>query len=312
MDQIQHKYVNVRGVKLHIAEAGTGSSVVVFVHGFPEIWYSWRHQMVAVAKAGYRAIAPDLRGYGLSDPHPQLDKASFNDFVEDIVAILDHFLIDKAFLVGKDFGSWPVYLISLLHPTRVSGIVSFGVPFFIPNPQRYKELPEGFYISRWKAGRANADFGRFNVKTVWRNIYILFSRSEIPIADKDKEIMDMVDPSSPLPPWLSDEDLELYATSYERSGFDSPMQVPYRGLPQEFTITNPKVQVPVLLVIGEKDYFLKFPGIEDYITSGKVREYVSELEMKSLPEGTHFVQEQLPDQVNQLIVSFIEEHLRSS
>ncbi|KAJ4843787.1 hypothetical protein Tsubulata_017415 [Turnera subulata] len=151
MDQIQHKYVNIRGVNLHIAEAGT------------------------------------------------------------------------------DFGSWPVYLLSLHHPTRVSGIVSLGVPFFIPNPQRYKELlPEGFYISRWKAGRAKADFSRFDVRTVWRNIYILFSRSEIPIAEKDKEILDLVDPSTPLPPWLSDEDLAVYATSYEKSGFDSPMQVPYR------------------------------------------------------------------------------------
>ena len=138
--------------------------------------------------------------------------------------------IAQAFLVGKDFGSWPVYLLSLLYTTRISGVISLGVPFFIPNPRRYKEhLPEGFYISRWKEpGRAEADFGRFDVKTVWRNVYILFSRSEIPIAETDKEIMDLVDPSTPLPHWLSNEDLEVYATSYQKSGFDSPMQVPYK------------------------------------------------------------------------------------
>lgn len=78
-------------------------------------------------------------------------------------------------------------------------------------------------------GRAEADFGRFDVKTVVRNIYILFSRSEIPIAEKDKEIMDMVDSSStPLPPWFTEEDLTVYATLYEQSGFASPMQVPYK------------------------------------------------------------------------------------
>lgn len=75
-------------------------------------------------------------------------------------------------------------------------------------------------------GRAEADFGRFDVKTVWKNIYVLVSRSEIPIAEKDKEIMDLVDPSTPLPPWFINEDLEIYATSYEKSGFDSPMQIP--------------------------------------------------------------------------------------
>ncbi|KAJ6767129.1 BIFUNCTIONAL EPOXIDE HYDROLASE 2-LIKE [Salix purpurea] len=313
MDQIQHKHVNIRGVKLHIAETGTGSSVVIFIHGFPEIWYSWRHQMIAVANGGYHAIAPDLRGYGLSEHHPDLEKASFDDFVEDTIAILDYFQIEKAFLVGKDFGSWPVYLLSLLQPTRISGIISLGVPFFPPRPLRYKDLPEGFYIHRWKEpGRAEADFSRFDVKTVWRNIYILFSRNEIPIADKDKEIMDLVDPSNPIPSWLSSEDLAIYAKSYEKSGFDSPMRAPYKGLHREFTIRNPVVKAPVLLIIGGQDYFLKFPGIEDYLTSGKVREYMSDLQIKTLPEGSHFVQEQFPDQVNQLIIDFLDKQVRSS
>ncbi|XP_050203926.1 uncharacterized protein LOC126653962 [Mercurialis annua] len=310
MDEIQHKFVDVRGVKLHIAEIGTGSSVVMFIHGFPEIWYSWRYQMIAAANAGYRAIAPDLRGYGLSDPHPQPEKASFNDFVEDAITILDHFQIHKAFLVGKDFGSWPVYLLSLFYPARISGVVSLGVPFFIPNPRRYKELlPEGFYISRWKEpGRAEADFSRYDVRTVWKNIYILFSRSEIPIAEKDKEIMDLVEPSAPPPKWLTTEDLQIYTTSYEKSGFDSPMQVPYKGLPGEFTLTDPKIHVPVLLIIGGKDYFLKFPGIQDYITTGKMKDFVGDLEMESMPDGTHFIQEQFPDQVNKLITAFFEKH----
>ncbi|KAJ6738135.1 EPOXIDE HYDROLASE [Salix koriyanagi] len=112
-------------------------------------------------------------------------------------------------------------------------------------PLRYKDLPEGFYIHRWKEpGRAEADFSRFDVKTVWRNIYILFSRNEIPIADKDKEIMDLVDPSTPLPSWLSSEDLAIYAEAYEKSGFDSPMRAPYKGLHREFTIRNPSGESP--------------------------------------------------------------------
>ncbi|GMN50840.1 hypothetical protein TIFTF001_020001 [Ficus carica] len=312
MDQIQHKYIEARGVKLHVAEIGTaGSTAVVFLHGFPEIWYSWRHQMVAAANAGYRAIAPDLRGYGLSEPHPQPRKASFHDFVEDTLAILDFFNIEKAFLVGKDFGSWPVYLFCLVHPTRVRGVISLGVPFFLPDPQRYKDLPEGFYIFRWKEpGRAEADFGRFDVKTVVRNIYILFSRSEIPIAEKDKEIMDMVDSSStPLPPWFTEEDLTVYATLYQQSGFASPMQVPYKGQREKYTITDPKIEVPAMLIMGGKDYFLKFPGIEEYVRREKMRDYVPDLEVKLVAEGTHFMQEQFPDHINRLILTFLNKHV---
>ncbi|XP_031250818.1 bifunctional epoxide hydrolase 2-like [Pistacia vera] len=307
MDRIQHKCIDVRGVKLHVAEIGTGPRVVVFIHGFPEAWYSWRHQMLTLAAAGFRTIAPDLRGYGLSEPHPEPEKASFNDFVEDTLTILDYFHIDKAFLIGKDFGSWPAYLLSILHPERISGIVSLGVPFFVPKPNRYQGLPEGFYIFRWKEpGRAEADFGRFDVKTVWRRIYILFSRSEIPIADQNKEIMDMVDPSSPPPPWLTIEDLANYAMLYQKSGFDSPMRVPYYKLKHEdFTVNNPKVEVPVLLIMGGKDYFIKFPGIEDYITSGEVNKYMDNLETRFVPDGNHFIQEQLPDQVNEFIVTFL-------
>lgn len=96
MDQIEHKFVEVNELKLHIAEIGNGSKpVVLFLHGFPEIWYSWRHQMVAVANAGFRAIAPDYRGYGLSDPSPEPEKTTFSDFVNDLVALLDALGISK-------------------------------------------------------------------------------------------------------------------------------------------------------------------------------------------------------------------------
>ncbi|KAE9444545.1 hypothetical protein C3L33_23557, partial [Rhododendron williamsianum] len=95
MDQIQHKYVEVNGLKLHVAETGTGPTTVMFLHRFPEIWYSWRHQMITVANAGYRAIAPDYRRYGLSDPPSEPEKTSHVDFVDDMVALLDALDIPK-------------------------------------------------------------------------------------------------------------------------------------------------------------------------------------------------------------------------
>ncbi|RZC80679.1 hypothetical protein C5167_043257 [Papaver somniferum] len=295
MDQIQHKYVDSRGLKLHLAEIGTGDSVVVFLHGFSEIWYSWRHQMIAVAKAGYRAIAPDFRGYGLSEIPQEPEKASFGDLIKDPLNIFDSLSISKAFIVAKDFGARPGYLFAILHPERVRGVVAIGVPFLPPGPSLAfaGQLPEGFYIRRWqKPGRAEADFGRLEVKNVIRNIYILFSKSVIPIAPEDKEIMDLVDESHPLPPWFSEEDLSAYASLYEKSGFRTALQVPYRSINEQFGINNPKVGVPVLVIMGEKDYILKFPGMEQYISSEKVKEYVPDMELVSLSEGTHFAQEE--------------------
>ncbi|XP_031272536.1 uncharacterized protein LOC116131011 [Pistacia vera] len=95
MDQIQHTHVEVRGVKLHVAQIGTGPKVVLFLHGFPEIWYSWRYQMIAVANAGYRAISIDFRGYGLSDHSAEPEKTTYMDLVHDVVALLDSFTIHK-------------------------------------------------------------------------------------------------------------------------------------------------------------------------------------------------------------------------
>ncbi|CAL5412198.1 unnamed protein product [Camellia sinensis] len=310
MDEIEHRYVEVKGLKLHVAEIGSGQSVVVFLHGFPEIWYSWRHQMIAVSNAGYRAIAPDFRGYGLSDPPPKPENAAFGDLVTDLLAILDALSIPMVFLIAKDFGALPAYYFAFHYPERVSGIITMGVPFLPPGSTTFHEqLPEGFYMSRWREpGRAEADFGRLDAKTVVRNVYILFSKSEIPIAGENQEIMDLVEPSTPLPPWFTEEDLEAYGALYTKSGFRTALKVPYRSFGEEFKLPNTKVECPALLIMGEKDYVFKFPGIEDYIRSGQVKTFVPDLEIMYLPEGTHFVQEQLPDQVNQLILTFLSKH----
>ncbi|XP_038880906.1 bifunctional epoxide hydrolase 2-like [Benincasa hispida] len=311
MDKIQHVFVEVQGgLEIHVAEIGTGSNVVVFLHGFPEIWYSWRHQMIAVADAGFRAIAVDYRGYGLSDPPHEPSKATYSDLISDLLEILDTLDIPKVFLVGKDFGAMPAYYFAIKHPERALGVVTLGVPFMPPKRPNFQDhLPEGFYISRWQEpGRAEADFSRFDAKTVVRNVYILFSRSEIPIAQENQEIMDLVDSSTPLPPWFTEEDLAAYGELYEKSGFHTALKVPYRSMNEDWGVKDPKVEIPALLVMGEKDYVLKFPGIEEYVRSEKVKDYVPKLEIIFLPEGSHFVQEQSPEEVNHLLLSFLAKH----
>ncbi|XP_050289995.1 uncharacterized protein LOC126728172 [Quercus robur] len=124
------------------------------------------------------------------------------------------------------------------------------------------------------------------------------------MAAENQEIMDLVDSSTPLPPWFTEEDLATYGALYEKSGFQTALQVPYRSLGEDFHTTDPIVKVPVLLIRGGKDYSCKFPGMVDYINSG-MKEFIPDLEIEFLLEGTHFVQEQSPDEVNQLILTFL-------
>ncbi|XP_019175426.1 PREDICTED: bifunctional epoxide hydrolase 2-like [Ipomoea nil] len=312
MDQIEHKFIKANGLKIHVAEVGSGSGpVVVFLHGFPEIWYSWRHQMIAVAKAGFRAIAIDYRGYGLSDQPPEPEKTTFLDLVNDLVALLDALSIKKVFVIGKDFGVFVLSYFCLLHEERVSGFVTLGMPLAAGSGIAQNiNLPEGFYVSRWKEpGRAEADFGRFDAKTVVKNVYILFSRSELPIAHENQEIMDIVEPSTPLPPWFTEVDLETYGALYEKSGFRTALKVPYRTFGEQIDLpADPKVEVPGLFIMGEKDYALKVPGMEEYTRSGMLKAVVPKLETVFIGQGSHFVQEQLADEVNQLILSFLTAH----
>ncbi|KAJ9566602.1 hypothetical protein OSB04_002568 [Centaurea solstitialis] len=313
MDKVVHKYIQVEeGLKLHVAEIGSESSsspAVIFLHGFPEIWYTWRHQMIAVSNAGFRAIAPDFRGYGLSDPPAEPEKATFADFVNDILSILDSLAISKVFVVAKDFGAMVAYPFAMLHPEKVAGLIVLGVAYLPPGDfkQNSALLPEGFYIRRWQdPGRAKAEFGRFDAKTVVKNIYILFSKSELPIANESQEIMDLVEPSTPLPSWFTEEDLATYGALYERSGFQTALQVPYRTMHLDVVPTkpDPKVESPTLLIMGEEDYSMKL--LEEYIKSGGMNKYVPNLETIYVPGGSHFVHEQFPDQVNQLILTFLD------
>ncbi|RVX20241.1 AB hydrolase superfamily protein YfhM [Vitis vinifera] len=254
----------------------------------------------------HRAIAFDFRGYGLSQHPPEPEKASFGDLVVDVIGVMDCLGINKvlamplnslfpytfvndisarattwAFLVGKDFGAMPAFHVAVVHPERVSGVITLGIPFSLPGVSAIQMhlLPKGFYV-----------------------------QSELQVASDDQEIMDLVNPSTPLPPWFTEDDLKVYSSLYENSGFRTALQVPYRTLAEDCGITDPKITAPGLLIMGEKDYALKLPGLEGYTRSEKVKEFMPNLEIIFMAEGNHFVQEQLPEQVNQLLITFLNKH----
>ena len=133
MEKIEHTTVATNGINMHVASIGTGP-VILFLHGFPELWYSWRHQLLFLSSHGYRCIAPDLRGYGDTDAPPSASSYTSFHIVGDLIDLLDHLGIDQVFLVGHDFGAKMAWHFCWFRPDRVKAVVNLSVPFFPRNP----------------------------------------------------------------------------------------------------------------------------------------------------------------------------------
>ncbi|PON66298.1 Epoxide hydrolase-like, partial [Trema orientale] len=152
---MEHTTIHTNGINLHVASIGTGPAVL-FLHGFPELWYSWRHQMLALSSLGYRAIAPDLRGYGDSDAPPSPESYSALHVVGDLVGLIDQLGIDQIFLVGHDWGAVIAWYFCLFRPDRVKALVNMSVSFPSRHPTRkpietFRALfGDDYYICRFQ------------------------------------------------------------------------------------------------------------------------------------------------------------------
>ena len=139
MSEITHRRVHSNGISMHVAEAGEGFPVL-FCHGFPELWYSWRHQLRALAAAGFRAIAPDQRGYGDTDAPQAVEAYSIHHLVGDLTGLLDALAIERAVVVGHDWGGLVAWQMAQLAAHRVAGVVGVNTPFFPRAPMRPTEM----------------------------------------------------------------------------------------------------------------------------------------------------------------------------
>src|SRR5271154_4522587 len=128
MPEVTHRMIETNGIRLHVAEQGEGP-LIILCHGFPECWYSWRHQLRALAEAGFRAVAPDLRGYGRSDRPEEVEKYTLLHYVGDIVGLLDAFGVKQAVIAGHDVGAAVAWQAALLRPDRFRGVIALGPPF---------------------------------------------------------------------------------------------------------------------------------------------------------------------------------------
>lgn len=135
MESIRHRSVSVNGIQMHIAEKGEANGqVILFLHGFPELWYTWRHQILALSSHGYRAIAPDLRGYGDTEAPSSMTSYTIFHIVGDLVALMDSLGVEQVFIVAHDWGALIAWCLCLFRPERVKAFFCLSVPFRPRNP----------------------------------------------------------------------------------------------------------------------------------------------------------------------------------
>ncbi|GLT79367.1 hypothetical protein SLA2020_508580 [Shorea laevis] len=315
MEEIQHRTVTVNGINMHVAEKGTGP-VILFLHGFPELWYSWRHQITALSSLGYKAVAPDLRGYGDTDAPEDPNSYTSLHVVGDLVALLDSVAPDqeKVFVVGHDWGAMMAWNLCLFRPDRVKALVNMSVVFTPRNPKikplqtRRAGYGDDYYVCRFQEpGEIEAEFAQIGTERVLKEI--LTYRTPGPLyLPKGKGFGHPVDTPISLPAWLSEEDVKYYASKYEKKGFTGPVNY-YRNLDLSWELTAPwtgdQIKVPVKFLVGDQDLTYNAPGTKDYIHKGGLKKYVPLLEEVVVMEGVaHFIHEEKPEEINKHIYDF--------
>jgi pimeloyl-ACP methyl ester carboxylesterase len=313
---ITHRHVQAGPLRMHIAEAGHGP-LVVLLHGFPESWYSWRHQLTALAAAGYHAVAPDQRGYCETGPpgppdHPAgPDQYTILHLTGDVIALLDALGADRAVLAGHDWGAPVAWQSALFRPDRIRGVVGLSVPYrprgsAPPIATLRQLLGESFYMVYFQQpGVADAELGRHPAETFRKVLFGLSGDAPaMGLIPAGGGFLDAAaDPPAQLPAWLTEQDIDAYVRQYAPAGFTGPLNW-YRAMDLSWELTSAwqhaPIGVPALFLAGDRDPVLSFirpDGLADVLP--KLARSVI------LPGCGHWTQQERPAEVSQEIIRFL-------
>jgi pimeloyl-ACP methyl ester carboxylesterase len=323
LPELTHRFVETNGIRMHIAECGTGP-LVLLCHGFPESWYSWRHQLPALADAGFHAVAPDMRGYGQTD-HPQaIEQYTLLHLVADMVGVLDALRAESAVIVGHDWGAPVAWHAALLRQDRFRGVIGLSVPFVPGRPVRPTSMmPQTdsalFYQLYFQTpGVAEAEFERDVRRTIRSLLYS--SSGDLPLGQlssaapegvgmvpRQTGLLSRLSNPETLPPWLTESDVDFYAAEFARTGFRGALNW-YRNIDRNWELLAPfgglHVAVPALYVAGDRDVVLYFPGMNQVLA--RLSTLVPRLQNKLILSGCgHWTQQERVEQVNQAIITFL-------
>jgi pimeloyl-ACP methyl ester carboxylesterase len=318
LSEFSHRFVNTNGIRMHVAEAGEGYPVVM-CHGFPELWYSWRHQMRALASAGLRAIAPDQRGYGDTGGPQPIEAYTQREIVADLVGMLDAMGIEKCVVVGHDWGGFVAWNAALMAPARIERVIALNTPFFPRTPIKPMDFIRAMAASNFnyivyfqEPGVAEEELGR----DVRRSLGSFYQGGElIKGADFDElrklpsgvlgpaggGVLDHL-PDLPHGSFLSDEDFEVFVRAFEKSGFRRPLNW-YRNIDrnwEESAGLPAQVSQPALMITAELDIVLR-PEM-----ANGMQTWVPNLRKTVLIEGSgHWTQQEKPEEVNRAMLEFL-------
>ena len=230
---INQRRVETNGISLNIAEQGEGP-LVLMLHGFPESWYSWRHQFSALAEAGYHAVAPDMRGYGESDKPFEIEAYNQVEVVNDIIGLIPALGYETAVVFGHDWGAPTAWSCALNHPDKVSAVGALSVPFRPRGDSPPLATLKAIFKDRFfyqlyfqEPGKAEAKLEKDPALTI-RKFYHMASgemnTSLLSEKSADADLLsDLPDPGTEMGPWISEEDVSFYANEFKQSGFRGPL-----------------------------------------------------------------------------------------
>ncbi len=307
--------------KLQPVIEGSGP-LVVMVHGFPESWYSWRHQLGALARAGYRVVAPDQRGYGRTEAPESIDSYSILHLVGDLVGLCDALGERHAVVVGHDWGSMVAWTAAQLRPDRFRAVVGMSVPFLPRLPVRPTDMMKAMFGDRFfyilyfqEPGKAEAELDG-DARTFLRAMLYTASGSvpddhyrnlDIP---KTAGFMDQMIVPDALPAWLSEEDLDVYVGEFERTGFRGGLNW-YRNFDRNWELTaafaDRRITVPALFVGGLRDAVVTGPELAEPSPTVQVMpSFCDDFRGSALLEGVgHWNQQEAPEETNAALLDFL-------
>ena len=313
MTDINHRVVDSNGINMHYVEAGEGP-LVVLCHGFPESWYSWRHQILALAANGYHAVAPDQRGYGRTDAPDDIAAYSLFHLVGDIVGLVHALGEETAVVVGHDWGAPVAWNAAMWRPDIFRGVVAMSVPLanrppYPPTAGMKATFGDNFfYILHFQTpGVAEHELQK-DVKRSLRMLLYSASgdntgRGGGPLPKSAGFLDSMTDPEQ-LPDWLTEGDLDYFAREFKRTGFRGGLNW-YRNLDRNWVLSAPfqgmKVTQPALYLIGEKDV------TRGFLSAEQLRDSVPNLtEVVTFPGIGHWTQQENPAGTNAALLKFLD------
>jgi pimeloyl-ACP methyl ester carboxylesterase len=319
---VSFRTLESNGIRMRVAEAGEGP-LVVFAHGWPESWYSWRSQLEAVAAAGFRVAAPDMRGYGETDAPREIDAYDVPTLCRDLVGLIDAYGEEQAVLVGHDWGAAVVWNCSLLHPDRVRAVAAMSVPYRGrgPNPPieaMKARFGDNFYYMLYfqeldEAGNgiADAEFDAAPAELLRR----LYASPDTP-----REAPSITDPlrsaggfiarlgtPTEFPSWFDQADLDYYVSQFESAGFRGGINY-YRNIGRSWELTpeldGARISQPAFFIAGEQD------GVIAGATRDQLEQMLSGVAddlrgVHVLPGAGHWVQQERASEVNELLLEFL-------